>query len=262
MKGEPVSNLGETDRRNSMRGATIAFSTLGLLAMAGCTADEPPQLAKKETPISIQTPPAKKVEIGKNVYLEVQGDKRRVLVDSYVCLRKGQLEQLLTRKQTKEHEAILAADVDARHIHAALQAARAEPGSPVKFIPKYEGARGTVIRVFLEYNDDQQKAHRVPAQEWIHNLKTNKDLSHDWVFAGSVLIPDPLDKTKPPYYAANTGDIICVSNFDTALLDLPIMSSKDNDELIFEANTDRIPILGTQVMVILEPVVAPAAKKN
>ncbi len=246
-----------------MRSSTLALSALGLVALLGCTAEEPAVTpSKKEAPVAVQAAPAKKVEIGKNVYLEVQGEKRRVLIDSYVCLRKGQLEQLLTRKQTKEHEAILAADVDARHIHAALQAARAEPGSPVKFIPKYQPASGAVIRVFLEYKDEQQKVHRVRAQEWIHNLKTNKDLEHDWVFAGSVLIPDPLDKTKPPYYAANTGDIICVSNFDTALLDLPIMSSKDNEELIFEAHTDRVPPLGTQVTVILEPVVTSAGKKN
>ena len=70
-------------------------------------------------------------------------------------------------------------------------------------------------------------------------------------------------------YAANQGDVICVANFDTALLDLPIMSSKDNDDLVFEAHTARIPPLETRVLVILEPVVAkdqpkkkPAAKKR
>src|SRR5436305_142938 len=62
----------------------------------------------------------KKVRIGDNVYLEIDGKRRRVLVDAYVCLRQGQLEQLVTRKRTKEHEAILAADVDARNIHLAL----------------------------------------------------------------------------------------------------------------------------------------------
>ena len=41
-------------------------------------------------------------------------NKRRVLVNAEVCLREGQLELFLCRKQTKEHEAILAADVDAR----------------------------------------------------------------------------------------------------------------------------------------------------
>ena len=168
-----------------------------------------------------------------------------MLVDAHVCLRKGQLEQFLTRKRTKEHEAILAAEVDARHIHVALQTARAEPGSPVKFLPKYQPARGTVVKVFIEYQDEQQRTRRVPAQQWIRSIKTGKDMPHDWVFAGSLLLPDPLDATKPPFYAANEGDVICLSNFETAMLDLPIMSSQEDNDLFFEAHTDRIPPVET-----------------
>src|SRR5690348_4635522 len=92
---------------------------------------------------------AQKVRVGNNVYLEIDGPRRRVLVDAYVCLRQGQLEQLLTRKRTKEHEAILAADIDARHLHAALIAAGAQPGSPVKFRPKFQPPTGTPIKITL-----------------------------------------------------------------------------------------------------------------
>src|SRR5437763_2455437 len=67
-----------------------------------------------------EKPEVKRVKVGKNVVFEVEGDKKRVLVEAEVCLREGALEQLVTKKQTKEHEAILAADVDARHINAAL----------------------------------------------------------------------------------------------------------------------------------------------
>jgi hypothetical protein len=200
-----------------------------------------------------EKPAAKKAPLGKNVFLEVEGDVRRVLVQSYVCLRQGQLEQFMTRKRTKEHEAILAADVDARDIHLALIAARAEPGHPARFRPKFETPTGTTVKITLEYKA-KGKTVRVPAQTWIRNARTKKDLDLDWVFAGSILIPDPLDKTKPPYYAANDGDVICVSNFDCALLDLPINSSKDNADLSFEAHTERIPDLDTPVLMILEPV--------
>src|SRR5438034_5550667 len=95
----------------------IVFGVLAVCALAGCVAESSP--AQKE---QAPAPAAKKVNLGKNVFLEVQGDKRRVLVEAKVCLRTGQLEQFLTRKGTKEHEAILAADVDARDIHAALVA--------------------------------------------------------------------------------------------------------------------------------------------
>jgi len=186
------------------------------------------------------------------VFLEKKGDKRRVLVQAYVCLRQGQLEQFLTRKRTKEHEAILAADVDARDIHTALILAGAEPGKPVQFQPKYEAATGTPIKINLIYEENGKKVE-VPARQWIRDGKTGKDLDQDWVFGGSHLIPDPLDDTKKPYYAANDGDVICVSNFDSAMLDLPIESSKDNGDLSYEANTARIPPLETPVLVVLEP---------
>lgn len=203
-------------------------------------------------------PQVKKAEVGKNVFLEIEGDKRRVVVNAYVCLRQGMLEQLLTRKRTKEHEAILAADVDARHIHFALQAAGAEPGKPVQYRPEFKPPSGTPIKITLEYENRKGETVRVPAQQWIQHIKTKKDLAHDWVFTGSGLFQDPMDKKKT-YYLANDGDVICLANFDTAMLDLPVDSSKDNDALLFNAHTERIPPLETPVRVILEPV---AAKKN
>ncbi len=204
---------------------------------------------------------SKKAEIGKNVYLEVLPDKkRRVLVSAEVCLREGQLELLLCRKQTKEHEAILSADVDARKIHAALIAAGAVEGSPVSFVPKYRPASGTTIKVSVQYKDKDGKLAAVPAKSWIKNDKDGKPLQSDWVFAGSRLVTNPLDPDAQKHYLANDGDVICVSNFETALLDLPINSPKDDADRIFVANTERIPPLETKVIVILEPVVE--AKKD
>jgi hypothetical protein len=77
-------------------------------------------------------------------------------------------------------------------------------------------------------------------------------MEYDWVFAGSKLFDSP-EPNQPPIYAANDGDVICISNFDTALLDLPVQLSDNNDELNYEAWTDRIPPLGTPVQLILEP---------
>jgi hypothetical protein len=247
----------------------VAFLTWPVLFLAvGCGASAPGSAAGRSGELS-QTKQAnqpavqaiKTVEVGKNVFLEVlPGDKRRVRVNAYVCLRMGQLEQLLTRKHGKEHEAILAADVDARHIHTALTLAGAAAGHPVKFQPKYEPAAGTTIKVFVEYQDTDRTV-RVPAQDWIQNVKTRKPLDVDWVFAGSVLFRDPLDPQKKPLYAANDGDVICIANFDSAMLDLPINSSKDNDDLLFIAFTERIPAVQTAVQVFLEPVLMEKKRK-
>ena len=196
--------------------------------------------------------------MGKNVVLETQGKSRRVRVAAVVCFREGALEMLMCRKNTKEHESVLTADIDARQVHVALLAAGAKAGSPVKYEPKYTPATGSTIKVTLEY---QKAGKTVTArgQDWVRDAKTRKAMPYSWVFAGSVLFQDPDDPKKPPLYAANGGDVICVSNFPDAMLDLPVNSPQDDAERLYEAFTEKIPPVGTPVTVILEP--APDKKK-
>jgi hypothetical protein len=233
---------------------TVAFlSVVGLLA-AGLFA-----LPTLAAPVKIDAKP-KQVVVGPNVVLEIQGTKRRVIVTARVCYRQGPLEGLLTRAKTKEHEYILAADIDARHLHAALIAAGAKPGSPVQFAPKYKAASGTAIKVSLRYNKSG-KSVTVPAQQWVRNSKTMKDLDKDWVFAGSKLVRNPLNDDKLEYIA-NHGDLICTCNMESAALDLPVASPKRLEDRIYEAHTDRIPEKETKVEVIFEPVVENKAAKG
>jgi len=229
----------------------MKITTLRFLALSAFLGTS---IAIADPPADKAPPKAKRSEIGKNVVLETQGDVRRVRIPASVSFREGALELLLCRKNTKEHEAVLHADIDARQVHAALLAAGAKSGSPVKYEPKYQPATGTQIKVTLEYQKDG-KTVSVPAQQWIRDAKTRKEMSQPWVFAGSIFFPDPDDPKKPPLYAANSGDVICVSNFPDAMLDIPVNSPQDDAERVFEAFTERIPPLGTPVMVILEPVV-------
>ena len=130
---------------------SIVAGLAAIVAIVGCmthpdgTAPSAAQDAagKKEEPKPATD--VKRKEIFKNIVLETAGDMRRVRINAEVCLRQGMLEQLLTRKRTKEHEAILAADVDARDIHTALILAGAEAGKPVQFRPTYQPASGSVI---------------------------------------------------------------------------------------------------------------------
>ena len=168
----------------------------------------------------------------------------------------------MTRKNKKEHEAILSAALDARKIHEALVLANAKEGEPVRYFPKFRPASGTAIKVTLVYEDKKGVKKTVNARSWLKNSKTGKELDCDWVFAGSMLVESPLDKTAPKAYLANDGDIICVSNFESALLDVPIKSSKDDADRGYEAWESRIPPVGTEVTVILEPVVVAKPKKQ
>jgi hypothetical protein len=224
---------------------------LGALLAAGCRDDPRPEPRGKPSEKQAE---GKKTLVGQNVFMEIQGDRRRVLVSAAVCLRQGEyrLEGLLCRKDTKEHEYVLHAEVDARDIHTALLAAGAKPGSPVQFSPRYTPASGDVIKVTLRYEQDG-KLIVVPAQKWLRAAESGKECEQDWVFAGSRFIPDPENPAKP-VYLANYGDLICTANMETAMLDLPIRSSGALESRLFTTNPDVIPPIGTKVVVVLEPV--------
>jgi hypothetical protein len=224
-----------------------SFLLLGAALQA--YAAEPPERLTSTPPGAAQS---KRAPIAPNVWLEVNGGQRRVGVNAKVCLREGLLEHLMCRAHTKEHEAVLSADADARDIHKALLVAGAKPGSPVRYEPTFRAPSGTPIRITLQYEQDG-KWVTVPAQQMVRDVQTRKALDQDWVFAGSVFVTNTFEKEQPPLYAANGGDVICVANFEGAMLDLPINSSKDNTELSFEAFTEHIPPLGTKVVVYLEP---------
>lgn len=196
----------------------------------------------------------------KTLYLEKlpNGDKRMLFV-AEVCLREGLLEVFLCKKNTKEHESILRTDIDARFLHATLQATGAAVGKPVQFInPKsgeqeYKPASGQKIRVLIHHSANG-KTVTVPAQEWIMDKKTKKPMTHDWVFAGSRFVKDPDRPQDLPYYCANNGEVICISNFVDSMLDLPVEVSREAADLQFDALSAKIPPLRSQVWVILEPV--------
>jgi hypothetical protein len=242
---------------------------------------------------------------------------RRLVLKAEVCLRDGMLEMLVCMKRTKEHESILSVDTKAQIVHAGLLALGVEPGRPVRFQPEYEPATGPVIDVFVSWQDDAGKSHRVNAKTWVRNslrrywvekldklppgLKTPDDsdlridekrsellwygpmsdaqrdellklsadaayqaairrfhqqtrvreLQSDWVFGGSGFYVD--EKTGERFYQAEEGNLICVANFTTATIDLAVSSSAANDDLLYEAYTERVPPIGTKVLIELVP---------
>jgi len=206
-----------------------------------------------------QLGPSKKVPLGKNVWFETDGSHRRVLVGATVCLREGGIECFLCRSRTKEYESILSTDADAQMIHAGLLAAGAKPGSPVQYVEKNGEVvsvppTGSRIKISVQY-EEKGKLVKVPAQHWILNAKTKKELEDEWVFAGSKLLPGTEDANKKPVYAATSdGSYICVYNMPFAMLDLPVNNpNKDPETRELQPHTERIPPLETKVMLILEP---------
>jgi len=83
-----------------------------------------------------------------------------------------------------------------------------------------------------------------------------------WIFTGSRLVTDR--RTGKNSYQAEGGDLICVSNFATAMIDVDVRSSASAGEgLLFEPDPTQVPPLGTLVTVELIPFVKkkPSGKK-
>ncbi len=176
---------------------------------------------------------------------------KQVVLEGQVCLTKGLLELFACLKGTKEHESVVSVNTKAFVVHAALLAVRANPGSPVKFDPKYTAATGPKVEILVYWNDADGKQHKARAQDWVRNIKKKEAMGYPWIFAGSGFYID--EETKHQYYLADGGDFICVSNFPGAMLDLPIESTSDNEDLMFEAFTENIPPHGTKVILVLTP---------
>jgi hypothetical protein len=184
--------------------------------------------------------------------------RKELIIGARVVLRQGPLEHLVCLKGTKEHEAILATEAQPRQIHAGLLLTGAEPGHPVRFLPKFEPPTGTAIAIELTWKSGDQ-TKRADARRWLKDEKNQKPLAENWVFAGSELFTDPI--TKKTVYAADEGDVITVANFGSAILDLPIASSASDADRVFSADPEHVPPLGTEVFLNLRPKNAPEKGK-
>lgn len=301
--------------------ATLAMALGGLTTgndLAGADKAAPTAKQKAEKKPAGKAS-AKLVPLNKagTVLLDVPG--KRVLLKTKVVLREGLLEMLVCKKQTKEHESILAIDAQAFKIHTGLLALGAKVGKPAEYLPKYKPATGQRIDIFLQWTDKKGKRHRVSGQSWVRHaigriytakikelpdglkipedselrydkkfgeltwfahmtakqrdalLKLSRDpkyqkaiqtfykqsqprqMESHWIFPGSGFYVD--DKTGEKTYRAEGGDVICVANFSSAMLDVAVQSSAEGESnLLFEAFTKRIPPLDTEVTVELVPV--------
>jgi hypothetical protein len=226
----------------------MAPALLGFAGAAGL-----PCAARAEGPAQVAAAPADRhpdlTRLSPSAEIWIDPARKEVIVGGAIALDRGMIEVFACPKHTKEHEAIVATNAPARLVHAALLAIGLEPGRPVSFDPDYAAAQGPAVEVLVRWHDAAGRPQQRRAQELIRSTDTRAALDADWVFAGSVFWKDPTDGQE--YYQADGGDLICVSNFPTATLDLPIESSQANDALLFEVFEDRVPPRGTEVELVL-----------
>jgi len=231
-----------------------------IMLWAGPAAAQEPEAPAENDAAGRKPDPPGLTRLAKDYDVWMDVKRKLVVVDGKICLRRGPLEMFACPKGTKEHEAIVAVNSPASFVHTGLLAVGTEKGSPVQFRPEYVPASGTTIDVWVLWKDEEGKNHKVRAQEWIKNEETGKAMTFDWVFGGSGFWRN--EETGEQHYQADGGDFICVSNFSTATLDLPVKSSQANDALLFSAFTERIPPKGTDVRLVLVPRIPRTPKES
>jgi hypothetical protein len=219
--------------------------------VAPAASKTPPPEDERVLPAPKLPPPKGAEKLPEPDQVWVDPKQRLVYVDGFISLREGYLEMFACKVGTKEHESVVALNAQAATVHAALLAVGAKDGDPVRFQPKFRPPSGTEIEIEVHWLNEEGKWEKAIAQQWVRDAKTKKVMEQPWVFAGSGFWKD--EETGREIYMAEAGDVICVSNFTTAMLDIPIESSQSNDGLIFEANTDEIPELGLPVRLLLKP---------
>ncbi len=226
----------------------IAVSTAVATADGPAHGDASPAEATAPPP----APPDRHPELRRlsptdEIWLDLE--KKQVVVGGKVALTEGVLEVFACPEMSKEHEAVVATKCPARMVHAGLLAIGLETGAPARFVPEYVPPTGSKVKIRVRWKDADGKMQERPAQEWVRNTETNEALNADWVFVGSGFWRDPADGTE--HYEADAGDMICLSNFPSAMLDIPLESSDSNEELLFETFEERVPPHGTPVELVL-----------
>ncbi|HBT75637.1 MAG TPA: hypothetical protein DEB39_01650 [Planctomycetaceae bacterium] len=223
------------------------------------------QFARETAAPPLVDEPDKLVPIVPDGRVWITPDSKSLVLIGIVSLREGPLELFACRRHSKEYESIVAVGVKPNIIHAALIAVGAEAGRPVEFYPEFVPPSGDAVEIRVRWRDDAGKIKECLAQEWVAQVgetidvprpdgtvaKEPKPMQSHWVFTGSMTYKD--DHGGNRYLADETGELIGLSNFVGAILDVPIKSSDRNDSLSFEPHTAHIPELGTAVTLILTP---------
>ena len=173
--------------------------------------------------------------------------QRAVLVEAQVVLRQGPLE-FFACLSGKEHESVLLMKASATHVYLALGLIGLTPGHPPRWDEAAQAFRppaGDLIDVSVEWKESGAP-RSAPASAWLREIKyARAPFVRPWVFAGSRRLEnDTLAADRSGH------GIALVDHSDSLLAQSRSYVSRDAD-LWVEANTPRIPPLGTTVQLVL-----------
>ena len=185
---------------------------------------------------------------GKELWIDKES--KTVIVGGVVFMQAGPLEMFICPGRTKKHESIVGSNALASEVHAGLLALGIEPGQPANWNEGYVPAWGPKIDIEMKWRDKESgEIKSMSAKEWIRNTDTKEKMKANFVFGGSVIFKDP-DSGKN-FYLGDDGELVCLSNFSTATVDISVTSTQENMDLLFEVFPGKVPPIGTHVYAFI-----------
>jgi len=182
--------------------------------------------------------------------IELDIEAREVRLESKVVLQSGALELFVCSEGTREHESVLATRARPSHVTFALSMLGLSPGKPgfTTEAGAFSPPAGRVLRILCRYTGPDGKRHEVPAHEFLRLVGSEDalDRSIDWVYVGRP-------EADARRAADREGTVVCLSNFPEAVIDVPFESTADNAALVYEANPNAVPKVGTPVEIVIRP---------
>ena len=221
-----------------------ALALAGASLIAGWAAPKPPLETKGSADDPVQTNPVRAFAPG----VRIDWKHQIVEVDAKVVLRQGPLELLACSPQTREHESIFVVAAQPIHVFQAMGLVGLEAGRPVRYdeqAGRLLPAQGDPLDIRIRWKE-KSGMQTVPARKLLLTLPAGRPPeSLHWVFAGSRRMG------KEAFGADLDGTVICVVDFDTALIGLRSLHSADNDVLWLAANPETIPPVGTLCTLLI-----------
>ncbi len=235
-----------------------------LLLLAGCSPvwAQPDGEAGPDGDAGPANLPAKPTGVVKSEHMEIDLNKRQIVIQTEVCLIKDaeRLEFVLSGWGEKAHESLLHTKATGKQIHFGLLLLGLRQGIPAEWVyigeeSHYVPPRGSELELHVRWSDKKGKQHTAPIKEWMQPVgKDSPKPPNTFVFIGSEVFADGT------YWADQAGELISVSNFASAVLDVPFQSTDKDSELLFKVDRTKLPERETKVELILK--VKPDAAKT
>ena len=210
-----------------------------------------------ETPKTLEPPPAPRI-------IELEGgvrtwvDAGRVEFPGEITLETGWLEVAVCRRSTREHESIVVADVVPSVVHAALLLAGFEPGAPATWDEATNSPippRGPLVTIELRFGPDGPDgpdAREVRLESMIEDARARA--LPKWVFAGSLLRPNPPSMGDGEYFLADyAGTFVGLTTFGDEVIAAEEVRSPETgvDPPVWRIREGSVPPEGTAVTVVV-----------